>query len=173
MRAKRSTSRLRLPSTGLGSPCDPSTVTSQLLGSSEGILVDSVLPESPAASAGLSKGDILVEVGDSKLADPKALHEQMMSVKATEDGKVTSLKFKVLRKGEKVTVEVTPVERPADLEKLGITVNIEGEELGDEAKILTLDLRDKSAADIEKMVEGGLRVFSIWAACSMVARRRK
>lgn len=130
------------------------------LGTAEGVLVDSIYPESPAEKAGLKKGDILIEVNGEKLAEPQSLLAQMLAVKATDDGRVASLKLNVLRKGESVQIELTPSERPE-----GAAIRVEGGSLpeGDasEQKGMTIDLRGKSPEDIEKMVEGGLRVFRL------------
>lgn len=125
------------------------------LGSKEGVLVDSVYPDSPASKAGLEKGDIVVAVGEQKLADPKSLLTQMLAVKADEDGKASSLKLKVLRKGESKSIELTPVERPAERMKVSLTTD-DTELLTDDKRGklgLSLDLSNKSPEEIEKMME--------------------
>jgi membrane-associated protease RseP (regulator of RpoE activity) len=90
------------------------------LGSADGVLVDTVYPDSPAEKVGLKAGDILTAVNGKPLTTPKSLLEQMVSIKADNDGKVDPLKFEYIRKGEKKSVELTPIARP---ENMTITVN--------------------------------------------------
>lgn len=129
------------------------------LGSAEGILVDSVYPKSPAEIAGLLKGDILLAAGDEKLSEPTDLLEQMKAVKIGDDGKAAPLKISVLRKGEKIKVDLIPTERPSET-----VVTVEGsggvtEDVSGESSVLLLDLHGKSPEELENMVKGGLRVF--------------
>jgi len=130
------------------------------LGTNEGVLVDAVLPESPAEKAGLKKCDIVIDVNGEKLAEPQSLLTQMLAVKAADDGKVPALKMNVLRKRETVQIELIPTERPIEAVQ-----HREGqagtEDVVLDQKVMTFDLRGKSPEDIEKMVEGGLRVFRI------------
>jgi membrane-associated protease RseP (regulator of RpoE activity) len=124
------------------------------VGSTDGVFVDSVYPDSPASKAGLEKGDIVVAIGDEKLTDPKSLLARMLTVKADEAGKAPTLKLKVLRKGESKSIDLTPVSRP---EEMKIEVNAEGVELqtGDakSAAEFSFDLNNKSREEIEKMIE--------------------
>jgi hypothetical protein len=142
------------------------------LGSSEGVLVDSVFPDSPASAAGLKKGDILVSVGDEKLTDPKSLLTQLLAVKSSEDGKVSPLQMKVLRNGESKTMEVTPVARPVELLTVEVAMEDDGAPVTKEGRKLnfSFDLNDKSPEELEKMLEkmrdshgAGLRVFRFGA----------
>ncbi|MDX1930384.1 MAG: PDZ domain-containing protein [Pirellulaceae bacterium] len=124
------------------------------IGSTDGVLVDSVYPDSPASKAGLEKGDIVVAVGEQKLTDPKSLLAQMLTIKTDDEGKAPALKLKVLRKGESKAIELTPVARPAEMK---VTVNAEGVNLlTDDVKgaaEFSFDLNNKSPEEIEKMVE--------------------
>ncbi len=130
------------------------------LGTNDGVLVDSLYPDSPAVKAGLQKGDILIEVNGQKLTEPQTLLAQMLAMKPTDEGQVPVLKLKLLRKGETVSIELTPTERPAELAPQQQESQTTEDNAG-ERKVLTLDLRGKSPEDIEKMVEGGLRVFRL------------
>ncbi len=125
------------------------------IGSSDGVLVDSVHPNSPASKAGIESGDIVVAIDDEALKDPKTLLAQMLKVKTDEKGKTPTLKLKILRKGESKTIDLTPVERPAG--RMNVTVNTEGIGLlTDDTKgglELSFDLNDKSPQEIEKIVE--------------------
>lgn len=102
------------------------------LGSSDGVLVESVVPDSPASQAGLKSGDILTAVNGDPLTDPKSLLSHMNSIRADEQNKLPVQKFGVLRKGQALTVELTPAERPKGKEEPGesevliLTEDIEG-----------------------------------------------
>ncbi len=141
------------------------------LGTTDGVLVSSVVPESPADKAGFIAGDVLLAVGEEKLAAPQDLFEQMNSVEAGEDGKVAPLKTSVLRKGEKIELEVTPAERPRET-----VIAVEGSgavnEYGD-SEVLMLDLHGKSPDEIEKIVKGGLRVFRFGQPIGGLERKEK
>jgi hypothetical protein len=93
------------------------------LDSDEGVLVESVVDESPADKAGIKEGDILLQVGETKLSDPQTL----LKVMAGLEGEGASLEITLLRKGKQQTVEVTPAKRPemdeeaiAELEELSL-----------------------------------------------------
>jgi membrane-associated protease RseP (regulator of RpoE activity) len=74
-----------------------------------GIMVHSVVPDSPAAKAGLKNFDIVLKAND---ADIKDMRDLMDLVKTAGEQKA-SLSLEVLRKGGRETVTVTPAERPA------------------------------------------------------------
>ena len=99
------------------------------LGSSDGVLVDSVFPESPAAAAGINKGDVLIKSGDEPLARPAALLEVLKNLKSA-DGKPESLKLTLLRQGEEIQVELQPTTRPQESAVVvrGSQANAEGGE---------------------------------------------
>ena len=73
----------------------------------QGIMVGTVVPDSPAAKAGLQQYDILMKVADTDLMDPKKL--QALFDAAGE--KPVSVTFQ--RRGELKTVDITPVKREA------------------------------------------------------------
>ena len=83
------------------------TLRSQLpdLPADAGLVANEVVPESPAAKAGVKKFDILVKLGDKPLKDAEALIAQ---VQAAGD-KPTSLEL--LRGGKPVSVTITPARR--------------------------------------------------------------
>jgi membrane-associated protease RseP (regulator of RpoE activity) len=72
----------------------------------QGLLVAHVMPESPAAKAGLREHDVLLK------ADGKPLGEVEDLVAAVEASKQGKLKLDVLRAGESKSVEVQPAKRP-------------------------------------------------------------
>ncbi len=72
---------------------------SSLMPSGEGILVDQVEPNSPAARAGIKSNDILLSFNDQKLYSPAQLIRLVASSHAG-----TEVAFKVIRKGKVETV---------------------------------------------------------------------
>jgi PDZ domain len=70
-----------------------------------GVMVGSIVPDSPASKSELQQFDILLKSGDKDLKHPKDLQEL---VDASE-GKPVSITLQ--RKGESKTVEVTPLKR--------------------------------------------------------------
>jgi serine protease Do len=74
---------------------------------STGALVASVVPDSPAAKAGLKSGDVITAAGGHEI---KTVHDLPRLVAATPVG--TKLDLKVLRNGKEQTVEATIAEMP-------------------------------------------------------------
>jgi S1-C subfamily serine protease len=74
-----------------------------------GAMVRAVAPESPAAKAGLRKGDLIVKIGARDVNDPKTLVEAVAGHKVGE-----KVMLHVLRDGKEQTIEATLAERPAE-----------------------------------------------------------
>ena len=72
----------------------------------QGLLVDKVLPNQPAAKAGVKQHDVILAVDGAKVGDVKDL------VAAIDKAKDSAIKLEVLRGGKKQTIAVTPVKRP-------------------------------------------------------------
>jgi hypothetical protein len=87
------------------------TVVSEQLGLSKGLglVVEYVVPDSPAAAAGIQQNDILKMLNDQILIEPSQLRKLLQTF---SDG--TDVTLTVLRKGQeqKVTVKLTKKERP-------------------------------------------------------------
>ncbi|NLE39233.1 MAG: PDZ domain-containing protein [Pirellulaceae bacterium] len=102
--------RVKPPKYRIGVSCHgpiPEAIRHQLnLSDKQGVIVVEVLPDSPAAKAGLEKHDILVSGNDHPLDGVVDLIE----VVEAAEGK--SVKFVVVRKGKEKTIEVTPEENP-------------------------------------------------------------
>ena len=78
------------------------------LSSDEGVVVGIVYPGSPAATAGLQTGDLILEADGQKIATTDALNDMIQSKSV---GDVLSLS--ITRKGQPRTVRVTLRERPS------------------------------------------------------------
>jgi serine protease Do len=87
------------------------TVVSEQLGLSKGLglVVEYVVPESPAAAAGIQQNDILKMLNDQILIEPSQLRKLLQTF---SDG--TDVMLTILRKGQeqKVSVKLTKKERP-------------------------------------------------------------
>ena len=87
------------------------TVVSEQLGLSKGLglVVEYVMPNSPAATAGIQQNDILKMLNDQILIEPSQLRKLLQTF---SDG--TDVTLTVLRKGQeqKVNVKLTKKERP-------------------------------------------------------------
>jgi len=89
------------------SPVEDPALRAQLgLERHEGIIVDDVLPEGPAAKAGLKRFDVLVSAGGSRLRNVHVLQQAVNSAKGGE------LKIEFYRGGKQQTATVQPAERP-------------------------------------------------------------
>jgi predicted metalloprotease with PDZ domain len=67
----------------------------------QGIAVRHVFPSGPASRAGLRTGDVIVSIGDKKVAAPQELIDQIGSLKANE-----TVEFSIMRGGQSMTVPV-------------------------------------------------------------------
>ena len=87
------------------------TVVSEQLGLSKGLglVVEYIVPDSPAAAAGIQQNDILKMLNDQILIEPSQLRKLLQTF---SDG--TEVTLTILRKGQeqKVTVKLTKKERP-------------------------------------------------------------
>lgn len=93
---------------------DPVLRTQLQLAEDMGVVIEEVVPESPAAKAELRKHDIVLR-SNGDVVDSMAVLQQQV-----EAGKDKPIELKVLRLGKEISVTVTPETRPADFEqKLG------------------------------------------------------
>lgn len=76
----------------------------------QGVIVREVVPESPAAEAGLQNFDILLRANGEPVAGMRELSQLVREVGPTK-GQIT---LEIIRSGRQETVWVTPAERPAD-----------------------------------------------------------
>jgi hypothetical protein len=72
----------------------------------QGVLVAAVMPDSPAAKAGVKQHDVLVRVGGKPLGEVRDL------VRAIEAAKGAKVKIELIRGGKPLTLEALPAKRP-------------------------------------------------------------
>ncbi|HMD53256.1 MAG TPA: PDZ domain-containing protein [Phycisphaerae bacterium] len=87
---------------------------SQLLGlkTDQGLLVNRVIPNSPAAKAGLNGGDLLILINNKPLSDPEEL---IRVVNTVENGKPAPCELIYIRGGAEHSATIIPENRPANL----------------------------------------------------------
>jgi S1-C subfamily serine protease len=73
----------------------------------EGVIITGVLQNGPAATAGIKPGDVIVSVADKSVRN---VSELLTHVAALKPGTVS--KFSVLRRDDKIDLNVTPGVRP-------------------------------------------------------------
>lgn len=101
---------IRLGDHWIGVECYPvrGALRAQLaLPEGQGLLVERVMPDSPAAKAGLQQYDVLVAAGGKPLGKIQDL------VEAVEAAKGKKLSLELLRGGKSTKIEVEPAKRPA------------------------------------------------------------
>jgi hypothetical protein len=76
----------------------------------QGLLVANVVPDSPAAKAGLKQHDILLRANDIDLHE---MHD-LVDLVTTEGAKKGQITLEVLHHGDRETVYLTPEDRPAN-----------------------------------------------------------
>ncbi len=74
----------------------------------KGIVVQQVVPDSPAAKAGVAPNDVILK------ADDKKVSEMSDVIKAVEAAKDKEMKLEVMRDGKPMTIAVTPAKRPEE-----------------------------------------------------------
>lgn len=74
----------------------------------QGLVVQTVAPESPAAKAGIKTGDVILKAGDRTLKSVQDL------VQGIQQAKENALALKIVRDGQKQKISVTPAKRPAE-----------------------------------------------------------
>ncbi len=77
-------------------------------GVKEGVLVRSVMKDSPGAAAGLKAGDVILKVGDAKVATPNEVTSSIRSM-----GEKKTFPLSVLRDHKEIALSVTVTEDPS------------------------------------------------------------
>ncbi|HEX6962296.1 MAG TPA: PDZ domain-containing protein [Lacipirellula sp.] len=86
----------------------PALRTHLQLADDVGVLVEQIVPDSPAEKAGLRQHDVIVAVNGEPISDLRALQEVVTK------GDDKPIELKIIRLAKEETVSVTPEERPAD-----------------------------------------------------------
>jgi membrane-associated protease RseP (regulator of RpoE activity) len=73
-----------------------------------GLVVDRVVPKSPAAKAGIQQHDILLAV------DGKELKTVVDLVRSVREAAANEMEIRLVREGEELTLKVTPAKRPGE-----------------------------------------------------------
>lgn len=81
----------------------------------EGVIVAAVVPDGPAAKAGLAENDIITKVGDKPVGSARDLSEQVKTHKPGD-----TLHLDVIQKGKAAGIDVTLGTRPDDLAQMNL-----------------------------------------------------
>jgi serine protease Do len=131
------------------------------LGADRGVLVGSVVSGSPAARAGLRRGDVVVRVGETITDNASRLRNAVASLAV---GKPVKVEF--VRDGKRQAVDVVLAEQPADPESLaGRGGGDSGEPAGSQVKlglrVAPLDKALRSKYDVPREVTHGVVVTGV------------
>jgi membrane-associated protease RseP (regulator of RpoE activity) len=91
---------------------DPVLRTHLQLAEGTGIVVEDIVPDSPAQKAGLQKHDIILRANDDMVDSMETLQTHVQT------GKDKPIELEIIRLGKETTATVTPAERPADYQQL-------------------------------------------------------
>jgi membrane-associated protease RseP (regulator of RpoE activity) len=113
----------------------------------EGVLIQGVEPDSPAAKAGVEQYDILLSASGKPLLGPAGL----LQVVQGSDGK--EIEFEVLRQGKRTTLKVAPVKQEAP----AISVDVDALKLHQEARDLLEKLEQNHGGQMRlRMIQPGV-----------------
>jgi serine protease Do len=126
-------------------PLTPELAKQFNLTGKDGALVGDITDDSPAAKAGIQRGDAIIEYAGKQVTNPSELRNM---VAATAPGKRVSMK--ILRDGKQLSVAATIAELPAGRQKS--SQSFDNLLNGVQAQDLTPDLR--SRMNIPKRVKG-------------------
>ncbi|MHC4288894.1 MAG: trypsin-like peptidase domain-containing protein [Planctomycetota bacterium] len=134
------------------------------LENNKGVVIISVVEDSPADKAGLEKDDVVVQIDDKKIEDPQDLRNV---IGLTTPG--TEVEFKIIRDGKQKKVPLTVGSKQASEladtsdtgKKLGLTVRTIDEELAEQygnanegEGVVVTEVKPNSPAAREGMREG-------------------
>ena len=88
-------------------PVDQDIASSLGLKSTDGALVSQVEPNSPAAKAGIQRGDVVTSINGQKVNEPRALSRDVADVAPNK-----TAKLEVVRNGKQETIDVTVGSQP-------------------------------------------------------------
>ena len=94
-----------------GRPIDSPVLRTHLqLADDVGVLIENVVPDSPAEKAGLRQHDIIIAVNGEPISDLRALQ------KVVAEGGKKAIELKVIRLAKEMKISVTPGDLPADVQ---------------------------------------------------------
>ena len=94
-----------------GQPLDSPVLRTHLqLADDVGVVVENVMKDSPAEKAGLRNHDVLINVNGEQITDMTVLQHAV----AASNGK--PIEVKLIRLAKEMSIEITPEERPANLQ---------------------------------------------------------
>ncbi len=93
-------------------PAEGALRTQLELAEGQGLLIESVAEDSPAAKAGLEKHDVIVKAGGKPVGQVAEL------IEAVDKAKEKNLVLEVIRQARPKKIEVTPAKRPAQAQPL-------------------------------------------------------
>ena len=115
----------------------------------EGVLIDQVIEDSPAAKAGLKSLDIILKM-DGKTIQQSNQVQQMVALKNPGD----HVTFLILRKGEEKTIDVTLGKRDTEAKQTSQTAEKGPSEIGLEVSNLTDQVASELGHNFYKKGEG-------------------
>ncbi|MEX0686460.1 MAG: DegQ family serine endoprotease [Balneolales bacterium] len=74
-----------------------------------GILVNDIVPDSPAEEAGMQSGDVIIEVNGETIREPREFQFEIANMKPGDEVSLT-----IIRNGEEESVDITLTQRPQD-----------------------------------------------------------
>ncbi len=131
-------------------PLDKELADSLGLASEDGALVANVMPDSPAAKAGIESGDVIVSVDGKKIDGPRQLTRQIgaiapgasASVDVIRDGKPVKLDLKLAKLEADIKTETPAVVAPEEMKPssiAGFGIEVMPNDKGDGLVIATVD----------------------------------
>lgn len=110
----------------LGGPVSPEVRHHIEVPENQGLMIRQVVPDSPAAKAGIEQFDILLRANDNELHEMADLVD-LVRTQGDQKGQIT---LEVLRHGKRDTVYITPEARPAHVAMQGGGGGFHGEGIG-------------------------------------------
>ncbi len=128
----------------------PEILTDHLgLNSGEGVIVRSLVPDGPAARAGVAVNDVITKVSGKAVGSPAEISCHITDLKPGE--KVT---LDLIHKGKPLTLDATLGARPADLAVAGEAIPMDGLDLEGLPKELAERVRDAIAGKVGRLELG-------------------
>jgi membrane-associated protease RseP (regulator of RpoE activity) len=109
-----------------------------------GVKLGPIYPDSVADKSGLRKGDLVLTVGDLKVAPSPSAVDDVVTYIATRPGK--SFPVTLEREGQKLSLDITPAEQPDGTGRIGVSlganVTVERKKASDIGSALSLGAQD-------------------------------